>query len=186
MPPQTPEGVELHPFSSGEPGLSPTLKAGDVAVDIAPETITSSGAVTGSSVRKRDSFVDAKFYDAKSTNLPVYGKRLGDADVIEGPMEAEPQVTLCCAVLRCAVLCCAALCCGVLCWPVLCCAVLCRGWVCKRENAACTMKSSCLRFVTLRRLCRALICYVVLCQALSCCTTFHFSVICLPALHCVM
>ena len=125
MPPQTPEGVELHPFSSGEPGLSPTLKAGDVAVDIAPETITSSGAVTGSSVRKRDSFVDAKFYDAKSTNLPVYGKRLGDADVIEGPMEAEPQVTLCCAVLRCAALCCAVLCCAVLWCAVLACAVLC-------------------------------------------------------------
>ena len=79
-------------------------------MDIAPETITSSGAEMGSSVRKRDSFVDAKFYDAKSTNLPVYGKRIGDADFIEGPMEAEPQV--CYAVLCCAVLCCAMLCCA--------------------------------------------------------------------------
>ena len=51
--------------------------------------------------------MDAKFYDAKSTNLPVYGKRVGEADIIEGPMEAEPQV--CCAELCCAVPCCAVL-----------------------------------------------------------------------------
>ena len=108
MPPQSPEGVELHPFSPKEPGLSPTLGVGDRAVDTAPETITSSGAEMGSSVRKRDSFVDAKFYDAKSTNLPVYGKRIGDADFIEGPIEAEPQV--CSAVLRYAVVCYAVLC----------------------------------------------------------------------------
>ena len=72
--------------------MSPTLGVGDVAVDVASETISSGGPQFGPSVRKRDSFVDAKFYDAKSTNLPVYGKRIGDADFIEGPMEAEPEV----------------------------------------------------------------------------------------------
>lgn len=73
-------------------GMSPTLKVGDVAVDVPSESITSGHPQLGTSVRKRDSFVDAKFYDAKSTNLPVYGKRVGEADFIEGPMEAEPQV----------------------------------------------------------------------------------------------
>ena len=82
----------------------------------APDTITSGAPETGSSVRKRDSFVDATFYDAKSTNLPVYGRRVGDADFIEGPMEAEPQV--CHAVLRCAVPCCAVLHC--VCFAVPC------------------------------------------------------------------
>ena len=85
------------------------------------ETTASSGAAA--TVVKKDSFKDAKFYDAKSTTLPVYGKRIGDADVIEGPMEAEPQVLRCpvlpCAVLRCALLCSAVLCCALLCCAVL-------------------------------------------------------------------
>ena len=87
------------------------------------ETTASSGVAA--TIVKKDSFKDAKFYDAKSTTLPVYGKRIGDADVIEGPMEAEPQV-LRCPVLPCAVLCCAVLCCAVLCCALLCCAVLLR------------------------------------------------------------
>lgn len=82
-------GVELSPRGSG---LSPTLGSGDATLDLAPDMISSADAPFGSSVRKRDSFVDATFYDAKSTNLPVFGKRVGEADIIEGPMEAEPQV----------------------------------------------------------------------------------------------
>lgn len=81
--------MELTPRGSG---VSPTLGSGDATLDLAPDMISSADAQTSSSVRKRDSFVDAKFYDAKSTNLPVYGKRAGEAAVIEGPMEAEPQV----------------------------------------------------------------------------------------------
>ena len=149
------EGVQPHPLSPGGSGLPPTPEAGDVAVDIAPETIGSGGLKASSSVSKRDSFMDAKFYDAKSTNLPVFGKRITDDDFIEGPMEAEPQVccavlcfallidilnwgwnagarvaVLCWAVLGWAVLCCAVLCCVVLCCAGLGCAVPCCAMLC--------------------------------------------------------
>ena len=90
------EGVQSPPLSPRASGLAPTQEAGDVAVDINPETIGSGDIKPASSVGKRDSFMEAKFYDAKSTNLPVFGKRITDDDIIEGPMEAEPQV--CCVV----------------------------------------------------------------------------------------
>ena len=109
LPPLSPEGAGLPPCSEAD-GMQPSLEAGNVVIGL--ESRPSGG--TGGTVLKKDSFKEAKFYDAKSTNLPVYGKRVGDADIIEGPMEAEPQVR-CCAVLCCAVLCCAKLCCAVLC-----------------------------------------------------------------------
>ncbi len=84
-------------LSADTAGLETKLSADTAGLDSTP----SSGKAA--TVLKKDSFRDAKFYDAKSTTLPVYGKRVGDADVIEGPMEAEPQV-LCCAVLLFAVL----------------------------------------------------------------------------------
>jgi len=123
-------------LSADTAGLDTKLSADTAGLDIklsadtvGLETTASSGKAA--TVLKKDSFKDAKFYDAKSTTLPVYGKRIGDAEVIEGPMEAEPQV-LCCAALCCAVLCCAVLCCAALpwatlCYASLCCAVLCRA-----------------------------------------------------------
>ncbi|KAL0039508.1 hypothetical protein WJX77_000232 [Trebouxia sp. C0004] len=72
-------------LSADTAGLETILSADTAGLD----TTASSGIAA--SVVKRDSFKDAIFYDAKSTTLPVYGKRIGDADVIEGPMEAEPQ-----------------------------------------------------------------------------------------------
>ena len=94
----------LSPKGSGLPPASePAIEAGQTAVDVNPglDAKPSSGSVileskvssgTAASVRTTDSFKGAKFYDAKSTTLPVYGKRITDADIIEGPMEAEPQV----------------------------------------------------------------------------------------------
>ena len=107
-------------LSADTAGLETKLSADTAGL----ETTASSGKAA--TALKKDSFKDAKFYDAKSTTLPVYGKRIGDADIIEGPMEAEPQV-LCCAALCCAALSRALLCCAVLCCAVmhdLCCAVL--------------------------------------------------------------
>ncbi|DBA81315.1 TPA: hypothetical protein ACH3X2_006925 [Trebouxia sp. C0005] len=66
-------------------GLETKLSADTAGLD------TTASIGIAATVVKKDSFKDAKFYDAKSTTLPVYGKRIGDADVIEGPMEAEPQ-----------------------------------------------------------------------------------------------
>ncbi len=88
-----------------------------LSADIAGLDTTASSGIAATVVKK-DSFKDAKFYDAKSTTLPVYGKRIGDADVIEGPMEAEPQVcaAMLCPALPCAVMCCAVLRCTVQVW----------------------------------------------------------------------
>ena len=76
-----------------------------MTIDLEP---SKSGIPGGGPPLKKDSFKEAQFWDAKSTNLPVYGKRLTEDDIIEGPMEAEPQVMthcmLCCAVQCCAVL----------------------------------------------------------------------------------
>ena len=70
-----------------------------MTIDLEP---SKSGIPGGGPPLKKDSFKEAQFWDAKSTNLPVYGKRLTEDDIIEGPMEAEPQVMthcmLCCAV----------------------------------------------------------------------------------------
>lgn len=125
--------------------MSPTLSVGDITVETASENITSGGPQVDASVRKRDSFVDAKFYDAKSTNLPVYGKRVGDADFIEGPMEAEPQVgwslKSSCAVVCCAVLCFAVPFCAVLGVSALCCAVQCCE-VCPHRTLSCSVECS--------------------------------------------
>ncbi len=115
-------------FSADTVGLDTKLSADTAGLDTKLSAATAGLDTTASSgkaatVLKKDSFKDAKFYDAKSTTLPVYGKRIGDAEVIEGPMEAEPQV-LCCAVLCYAVLCCALLCCAEPCFAVLCCAVM--------------------------------------------------------------
>jgi len=115
-------------LSTDTAGLETILSADTAGLD----TTASSGMAA--TVVKKDSFKDAKFYDAKSTTLPVYGKRIGDADVIDGPMEAEPQV-LCCAALCCPALCCAVVVCTL-------CAVLCCGIV----HAMCSVvsASSCL------------------------------------------
>lgn len=43
-------------------------------------------------IDKSDSSDQEKFYDAKSTTLPVFGRHSLDAEVIPGPVEAEPQV----------------------------------------------------------------------------------------------
>ena len=123
-------------LSADTAGLGTKLSADTAGLDTNLSSDTAGLETTASSgkaatVLKKDSFKDAKFYDAKSTTLPVYGKRIGDADVIEGPMEAEPQVL--CAALCWAVLCCAALCCASLCCAVLCCAVmLCYVMLCTR------------------------------------------------------
>ena len=44
------------------------------------------------SVDKQDSSDKEKFYDAKATTLPIYGRHSMDAEIIPGPQEAEPQV----------------------------------------------------------------------------------------------
>lgn len=132
-------------------GLETKLSADTAGLD------TTASIGIAATVVKKDSFKDAKFYDAKSTTLPVYGKRIGDADVIEGPMEAEPQVlrcaALCCVVLRYAMLRLAELCFAVLWCDVVrgvCCAVmlctLCAALYCGAVHAMCSVvsASSCL------------------------------------------
>ena len=111
-------------LSADTAGLGTKLSADTAGLE------TTASSRKAATFLKKDSFKDAKFYDAKSTTLPVYGKRIGDADIIEGPMEAEPQVLrcafLCYPMLRFAVLCCAVLrCCAVI--RCMLCAVLCCG-----------------------------------------------------------
>ena len=79
------------PLSPTGSGVPPASAAGGTSIELESK----SSGIPPASPLKKDSFKEAKFYDANSTNLPVYGKRLGDADYIEGPMEAEPQVRSC-------------------------------------------------------------------------------------------
>lgn len=48
------------------------------------------------SVEKAESSDKEKFYDAKSTTLPIYGRHSVDAEIIAEPREAEPQVNQAC------------------------------------------------------------------------------------------
>ena len=69
------------------------------ADDLSAKQVVEGDAAAGASandvtisIEKSDSSDKEKFYDAKATTLPVFGRHSIDAEIIPGPVEAEPQV----------------------------------------------------------------------------------------------
>ena len=85
------EGDRLIP--SVGPSLDPSTDVSPVRAGTQPASAagTSANNVT-ISVEKAESTDKEKFYDAKSTTLPIFGRHSMDAEIIAEPREADPQV----------------------------------------------------------------------------------------------